>query len=66
MIYAKVIDEGLKFLKKELKSTKDAKWYRLLKIVQLSSQERTVPQLAKDFDLCPPFVVMDCTLNTGQ
>ena len=52
MIFAKVIGEGLKLLKKELKSTKDAKWYRRLKIVQLSSQKRTVPQLATDFDLC--------------
>ena len=52
MIFAKVINEGLKLLKKELKSTKDAKWYRRLKIVQLSSQKRTVPQLAKDFDVC--------------
>jgi transposase len=52
MIFAKVINEGLKFLKKELKSTKDAKWYRRLKIVHLSSQKRTAPQLAKDFDLC--------------
>ena len=52
MIFAKVIDEGLKLLKKELKSTRDAKWYRRLKIVQLSSQKRTVSQLAKDFDVC--------------
>jgi transposase len=52
MIFAKVINEGLEVLKKELKSTKDAKWYRRLQIVQLSSQKRTVPQLAMDFDLC--------------
>ncbi len=52
MIFAKVIDEGLKLFEKELKSTKEAKWYRRLKIVQLSSQKRTVPQLAIDFDLC--------------
>lgn len=52
MIFAKVINGGLKLLKKELKSTKDARWYRRLKIVQLSSQEKTVLQLAKDFDVC--------------
>jgi len=52
MILANVINEGLHFLKKELKSTKDAKWYRRLKIVQLSSQKKTVSQLAKDFDVC--------------
>ena len=52
MIYAQVSDEGLKLLEKELKSTKDAKWYRRLKIIQLSSQGETVPQLAKRFDVC--------------
>ena len=52
MIYAQVDDEGLKPLRKELKSTKDVKWYRRLKIVQLSSQGETVRQLAKQFDVC--------------
>ncbi len=52
MIYAHVTDEGLKLLEKELKSTKDAEWYRRLKIVQLSSQGEEVPQLAKQFDMC--------------
>ena len=52
MIYAQVDDEGLKLLRKELKATKDAKWYRRLKIIQLSSQSETVPQLAERFDVC--------------
>jgi len=52
MIYAQVTDEGLKLLSKELKSTKDAEWYRRLKIIQLSSQGEKVPQLAKQFDVC--------------
>ena len=52
MIYARVTDEGLKLLEKELKSTKDAKWYRRLKIIQLSSRGEKVPQLAKRFDVC--------------
>ena len=52
MIYAQVNDEGLKLLEKELKSTKDAKWYRRLKIIQLSSRGETVGQLAKRFDVC--------------
>lgn len=52
MIYAQVDDEGLKLLRKELKSTKDAKWYKRLKIIQLSSQGEKVPQLAKQFDVC--------------
>ena len=52
MIYAHVNDEGLKLLEVELKSTKDAKWYKRLKIIQLSSQGETVPQLAKQFHVC--------------
>jgi transposase len=52
MIYAQVNDEGLKLLEEELKSTKDVKWYRRLKIIQLSSQGETVRQLAKQFDVC--------------
>jgi transposase len=52
MIYAQVTDEGLKLLEKELKSTKDAEWYKRLKIIQLSSQGEKVPQLAKQFDVC--------------
>lgn len=52
MIYAQVNDESLKLLEKELKSTQDAKWYRRLKIIQLSSQGETVPFLAKRFDVC--------------
>jgi transposase len=52
MIYAQVNEEKLKPLRKELKSTKDAGWYRRLKIIQLSSQGKKVPQLAKQFDVC--------------
>jgi transposase len=52
MIYAQVNDENLKLLRKELKTTKDAKWYRRLKIIQLSSQCEKVPQLAKQLDVC--------------
>jgi transposase len=52
MIYAQVNDEGLKLLEKELKSTKDAQWYRRLKIIQWSSQGETVPQLSDRFDVC--------------
>ena len=52
MIYAQVSDEGLKLLEKELKSTKDAKWYKRLEIIQWSSQGETVPQLSKRSDVC--------------
>ncbi len=51
MIYAQLDDEGLKFLEAELKSAKDAKWYRRLKIIHLSSQGETVPTLTKTLDL---------------
>ncbi len=52
MIYAQVSDDGLKLLEEELKSTKDAKWYKRLKIIQWSSQGETVPQLSKGSDVC--------------
>jgi len=52
VIYAQADNERLKLLRKELKSTKDAKWYRRLKIIQLSSQGEKVRQLAKQFDVC--------------
>ena len=52
MIYAQVSDDGLKLLEAELKSTKDAKWYKRLEIIQWSSQGETVPQLSKRSDVC--------------
>lgn len=51
MIYAKVNDENQELLEEELKETKDAKWYRRLKIIHLSSQRQTVPKLGEAFDL---------------
>lgn len=51
MIYAKVSDESARFLEKELKATKDAKWYQRLKIIQLSSLGQTVSQLAEMFGI---------------
>jgi transposase len=51
MIYAKVsVPEG-EALHAEMKRTKEAKWYRRLKIIDLSSQGYSVPALAKLFDL---------------
>ena len=52
MIFAKVSDEGRKLLEGKLKTTKDAKWYRRLKIIQLSSLGDTVSKLSKTFDVC--------------
>jgi transposase len=52
MISAKMNEEDLKLLEEDLKATKDAKWYRRLKIIQLSSLGDTVSKLSKTFDVC--------------
>ena len=52
MIFAKVGDEGRKLLEEKLRTTKDAKWYRRLKIIQLSSLGETASKLSKTFDVC--------------
>jgi len=36
-----------------LMDAKDVKWYKRLKVIQLSSKGRTVPQLSSEFNLCP-------------
>ena len=51
MIFAFINDENIELFEKELKETKDAKWYRRLKILHLSYKGLTVPQLAQEFDL---------------
>jgi len=52
MIHAKIKDEDLKLIEEELKTTKDIKWYKRLKIVQLSSLGEKISKLAKTFDVC--------------
>jgi transposase len=52
MLFAEVNPEAREELLQELKRSSDAKWYRRVKIIQLSSQQTSVPQLAKLFDLC--------------
>ena len=52
MILAQVDDEGLKLLEAALEAAKDIKWYRRLKIIQLSSLGETVSKLSKTFDVC--------------
>ena len=52
MIYVKANDESSKLLEEELKTTRDAKWYRRLKIIHLSSLGETISKLAKTFDVC--------------
>ena len=51
MIYAQVSDDNRKQLQNELADTKDVRWYRRLKIIDLSSVGKTVPQLTEIFDL---------------
>jgi transposase len=52
MISAKTNEEDFKLLKENLKAAKDAKWYRRLKIIQLSSLGDTVSKLSNTFDVC--------------
>jgi transposase len=51
MLYAKVDEESRARLEQELKAAKDAKWYRRVKIIHLSSQGKPVSELAAEFDL---------------
>ena len=51
MIFAFISHEDRDLIEKKLKETKDVRWYRRLKIIQLSSAGKTVPQLAETFDL---------------
>ena len=52
MLYANVSAENAEILETELTQTKDAKWYRRVKIIQLSSQGKSVPELATLFGPC--------------
>ena len=52
MISAKMNEEDLKLLEENLKAAKDAKWYRRLKIIQLSSLGEKVSKLSNTFDVC--------------
>ena len=53
MIYAPPQgDYAISELHVELKQAKDAKWYRRLKIIQLSMAGMRVSQLAEQFELC--------------
>ncbi len=51
MTYANICPEDRQVFEHELKTTRDAKWYRRLKIIDLSDQMYTVSQLSKQFDL---------------
>lgn len=51
MIYAKIDAPKKQALQAEMQATADAKWYRRLKIIDLSGQGLKVPDLAQLFDL---------------
>ena len=51
MIYAKVDAQNQEALCTEMKATKDAKWYRRLKVIDLSAQGYGAPELAQLFDI---------------
>jgi transposase len=40
-------------LKQAILKAKEIKWYKRLKIIQLSLKGKSVPQLSLEFDLCP-------------
>ena len=52
MIYANVDKNRRQQLQTELALAEDSGWYRRLKIIDLSSQRYSVPNLASMFDLC--------------
>ena len=57
MIYAKVETEEKKAeIEAALKDAKKVFWYRRLKVIQLSGQGKSVPELAKLFDVCEAVV----------
>jgi len=45
-------EDSISELQIAIKKAENVKWYRRLKIIQLSMAEMTVPQLAEQFDLC--------------
>jgi transposase len=51
MLFAQVTEKEQEELKEAIKEAKKAKWYRRLKIVDLSSQGYRVPKLSEMFDI---------------
>jgi transposase len=52
MLFAEVSAQAQEDLLKALKQASDATWYRRLKMIHLSSQQMSVPELATLFDCC--------------
>jgi len=66
VLFVKLRPEASGELLLEMKQTSDAKWYRRLKIIHLSSQQTPVRELAKLFDVCAAAVREYITrYNTG-
>lgn len=51
MLFAQVNEKGQEELKRAMRTASEAKWYRRLKIIDLSGQGQRVPALAKLFDI---------------
>ena len=51
MIYADVNAQDREAIQSEITATADVKWYRRLKVIDLSAQGHSVPDLAQMFDL---------------
>ena len=52
MLFVQITPENLELLEKEIKLTKDKKWYIRLRVIQLSSYKQRVPEIAEAVDLC--------------
>ena len=51
MLFAQVSEQGIEELKTAISDAQNAKWYRRLKIIDLSAQGHGVPELAQWFDI---------------
>lgn len=51
MIFAKINAQEQATLSAEMKETQNVKWYRRLKVIDLSGQGYGAPELARVFDL---------------
>ena len=52
MLYVKMDTQEQEALQREIESATNVKWYRRLKVIDLSAQGHSVPELAEMFDLC--------------
>ncbi|MDM8541515.1 helix-turn-helix domain-containing protein [Desulfococcaceae bacterium HSG9] len=52
MIYAEIWQNDAEPIKQELRRSGDSKWYRRMKIIDLSAQKKSVPELSSLSDVC--------------